>query len=598
MFQTKFIALACVVIFSSCLQKQTTSETARTNPGADVIKAALPERSFVQLGQPEEVDLKNENVSGFRIQSFGNSSFRVLVTKSDQNGSLTVYLEGPLTNDGDTTPVGKGPLKITYKVPPTSKSFQGEVDVPVAGAYRLVVVPDTGSTGKATIAAECLKSCEQTSISSVDFIKQFVGNTQKRAFVTGLVNAYISANVSDAKTATKLHQLWEENLDAVDHGRPVASEFPKVSMKELAHARAVFGKSEQFKVDAGIDNAHKDMNGKPIDEILGKCAGIRQSPAIVDSQFPDLKRGEDSDLSLTACEAHHSPKVAKILNALAEGQFRKTAGAGESLTVVGPNNEQIQNPEQFFKMLLDTGHRASVQNVRQYANFLAMVVGDLAVRWPIWVNSQVKLSNGEELEVPFSHSEHVWIVQGPKYNFRVRYFLGTDGIGFVPLTTIRPAWSGGRIEYTLNSETDALKILQTVKFASAYYSRIKLESKLADGKFMRTDGYGILGVCNDSNTILEFATRGTVSTYPLLRSAEFQNSTTRPKIDDGLETILAKIPQDADLVLGQTPTPAALKDVKRRIVQSSPLSPVLLEKFFTKKLRTQIELAQRESGAQ
>jgi hypothetical protein len=50
-------------------------------------------------------------------------------------------------------------------------------------------------------------------------------------------------------------------------------------------------------------------------------------------------------------------------------------------------------------------------------------------------------------------------------------------------------------------------------------------------------------VCNDSNTTLEYVTRGTISAFPLLRAKELD---AQPDLGDGLDAAVRALPKDGD----------------------------------------------------
>ncbi len=79
-------------------------------------------------------------------------------------------------------------------------------------------------------------------------------------------------------------------------------------------------------------------------------------------------------------------------------------------------------------------------------------------------------------------------------------------------------------------------MLKTLDAASTYLRRIRTECTTV-GAGRPADGYGYLGVCNDSNATIEHATRGTISTFPLMRAAELDS---QPALGDGLDATAAQ----------------------------------------------------------
>jgi hypothetical protein len=100
---------------------------------------------------------------------------------------------------------------------------------------------------------------------------------------------------------------------------------------------------------------------------------------------------------------------------------------------------------------------------------------------------------------------------------------------------------------------------------------------------MPADGYGYVGVCNDSNTTIELATRGTISAFPLLRAKELD---AQPDLDDGLDAAVRALPKDGDGL----PDP---HDALRRAVAMQPFDHVT----WDARLDAQVATARADVGA-
>jgi hypothetical protein len=84
-------------------------------------------------------------------------------------------------------------------------------------------------------------------------------------------------------------------------------------------------------------------------------------------------------------------------------------------------------------------------------------------------------------------------------------------------------------------------------------------------------------VCNDSNAVIEFATKGTITAFPLLRAKQLDDAA---DLGDGLDAVLRALPKDADSIGGN--------DALRRActVQPHAVDSALL---WDEKLRLQIQ---------
>jgi hypothetical protein len=223
-----------------------------------------------------------------------------------------------------------------------------------------------------------------------------------------------------------------------------------------------------------------------------------------------------------------------------------------------------------------------------YANFLSMIVGDKDLIWPVWLDTGIALSTGDSLTIPIGHSQHAWWISGPVVNTRVTFFLGISGSGFFGQTDQRPAWSGtitsSDVTVTSAQSADYAYLLATADAASEYLRRNHLEATtVAAG--MPADGYGYVGVCNDSTATLEYAARGTISEFPLMRAKELDD---QPDLGDGLDDVVRALPKDADGLVD-------VHDALRRAVAMQPFpdgSPLMWDSA----LGTQIATARSDLG--
>lgn len=216
--------------------------------------------------------------------------------------------------------------------------------------------------------------------------------------------------------------------------------------------------------------------------------------------------------TLSPTQTKHSDSLATILNFLAEGSGKLTYESKKG-------KRTLHTPWDLFDALIASGHLVEVRNERTYANFISLNDGGTSVQWPVWLDSGVALSTGENMVAPVGHSHHAWRIRGPQVDARVMFYLGISGVGFWAQTDERPAWTGNRVAYSVSSDKDKNFVLATVKTATAYFKRIRKEAQTI-AKNKPADGYGYLGLCNDSNAALELLTHKTISAYPIARAAE------------------------------------------------------------------------------
>jgi hypothetical protein len=290
-------------------------------------------------------------------------------------------------------------------------------------------------------------------------------------------------------------------------------------------------------------------------QMLGGCTPDRSLPSEVDARLPGVRYGQFPSKTLAPCQFAHASKLAQVLTSLA-------AQNGSAVTYKGAT---IKTPRELFAALVASGHTIEVRNERMYANFLSLIAGDRDVIRPVWLDPGIRLSNGESLSIPVGHSHHAWRISGPQINTRVMFYLGVSGAGFFGQTDQRPAWSGmlAATDVTIKAAqgADYEYLLKTVDAAATYLRRNRVErTTVAAGQ--PADGYGYLGVCNDSNATIEHATKGTISAFPLLRAKELD---AQADLGDGLDATVKALPKDGDGIANQ-------RDALRRAVAMQPFA--------------------------
>lgn len=271
------------------------------------------------------------------------------------------------------------------------------------------------------------------------------------------------------------------------------------------------------------------------------CKLLASKPKSLDDLVLGLSEGHHPDQKLNPCQIHQSLRLAEILNSMLHAP-------SASEVFFGAN--KASNIRDFFKLLIDSGHHVEMRNERTFANFIAFNYEGDSVIWPTWADTGLDLNlngQGQPVVVPLGHSHHAWRVSGPLINAKVMFYLGVSGVGFFAQVHERPKWTGDKVLYSVDSVTlqGADLILETLERAEVYFKRIVSESALDEFKHLPANGYGVLGVCNDSNAVLERVSNptGEVSVYPLLRFYKLDHKATA--FADGLDAEFAAIPKDA-----------------------------------------------------
>jgi len=354
----------------------------------------------------------------------------------------------------------------------------------------------------------------------------------------------MAAVIPDPQLRAALEQQLQAILASPDFAG--AERFPVVPLRGLSQLRPLLGT-----IDAEAPRADAVTTGELV-TLLGACDAERGRPAPV-GQVPGVGNGHFPNLALTRCQAAHSARLAQILTSLAADNGSEVRYQGKTLT----------SPCQLLAALVAAGHDIEVRNERTYANFISLTAGEVNVRWPVWLDTGIALAGGAHLTVPMGHSHHAWRISGPLVNARVMFYLGISGAAFFAQTGVRPAWTGDVVQgadSTADGADGATEhVLAAAAAAAAYLRRNRVErATVAQG--MPADGYGFVGVCNDSNAAIEWATLGTISTFPLMRAAQLDQAAL---LGDGLDEAVRRLPHDAD----QAPARA---DGLRRVLAMTP----------------------------
>lgn len=278
-----------------------------------------------------------------------------------------------------------------------------------------------------------------------------------------------------------------------------------------------------------------------------------------DSALKDLdvnfKTGHVSNTDLSQCQKHQSTMLAKILTALAlgQGQSEPIHARHENQKLPTTQNSKtvvLRDITEFFDFLIASGHVVTLKLEKTYADFIALNYKEQSVIWPVWTDTGVKTKEGQNLLIPVGHSHWSWQIRGPKIKADVLFYLGVDGAAFYSRTTMRPRWTGWSQKTIADTEHDREKVQYALQLAEGYLLRNR-----AEASHLMNNGYGYVGVCNDSTGLLEMALNlklglKSVSVFPLVRNTKIKNSFKNigDAFDTTLNAALQALPSDLPTV--------------------------------------------------
>ena len=505
----------------------------------------------------------DRRVPAFRVMSYGGTKLELNAGGPGVDGYLIV--EGPVD---DRMAVGASAVVAEDDDSGPGRDAKLDITLDKPGVYRVLVGTyeslgmGEAATGSLKLDVTCKAKCDRAGIDQ----KTFVRALQQQGAFAELAKGEL------AKLAPSLAGPLAAQLDAIlaNPNLDCLERFPTIPLSQIATVRPLLGnlESEAPKPDEVVRGE--------LTMLLGACTPDRSLPAEVDARLPGVRYGQFPSETLSPCQFAHAGKLAQVLTSLA-------ANNGSEVTFKG---KTIKTPRELFAALVESGHTIEVRNERMYANFLSMIVGDKDLIWPVWIDTGIELSNGESFTIPVGHSHHAWRISGPNVNTRVMFYLGISGTAFFGQTDQRPAWSGtiASTDVTIKSAAgaDYEYLLATLDAATTYLRRNRVErTTVAQG--LPADGYGYVGVCNDSNAAVESATKHTVTAFPLLRAAALDQ---QPDLGDGLDGIVKGLPNDGDGL-------ADPADALRRAVAMQPFpdgSPLM----FDAKLGAQIAVARKD----
>lgn len=506
----------------------------------------------VEAGPADDADGElelNGRVPAYRIESFGDMAVEINLRSVDGSDPYLV-VEGPLDGDGDGVAPGRGSVVATdddggYGVSAklTLTLAQPGVYRILAGTYESLGLGESPSDA-VKLEVSCSANCTRPAIDQKQFLALVASSGQLSTFVEA-AKGELAALLPDPAAA----QAVSDQLDAImaSPGYAGVERFPTIPLAAIGTLRPALGL-----INAEAPAPDAVVTGDLL-AVLGQCTPDRKVPGGLHEALPGVGYGHFPQRTLSPCQAAHARPLAQVLTSLA-------ADNGSSVTYRG---KTLTTPEAVIEALVASGHSVQVRNERTYANFASLTLGDRDIIWPVWLDTGIKLSNGQNFVIPMGHSHHAWRITGPQVNARVMFYLGTSGAAFFGQANIRPAWTGHVVSevYTVASVQDTRyeDLLATLDYASRYLRRIRVErSTVAQG--MPNDGYGFVGVCNDSNAAVELATAGTISTFPLVRAKSLDGAA---RLGDGLDDLLIALPNDADGITD-------VNDALRRAVDMIP----------------------------
>ena len=505
----------------------------------------------------------------YRYHSFGNTKLKVLVTSNhlteDSETSSAIDVRFIYSQDHQE------PLDSIY---PTSTQADGtlvyEINLKKAGDYLLIPTKDQQKW-----FVSCLSSCGRKEITVGQFVNQM--SSEELAFFSEKLERFLKFRLNENESSLYLIKKIVAYLDQKKEGP--FSRFPTLPpVFKLNDYRKLLSMAAG-KMDRRSGNGDEVELAEQWREVVKSFeSNERPEPSPISEETPHIRYGHFVSSSVSLKMVAQNNALAAVMNKLAEQKGYKL-----KIPIFKGKNISVSSLDEFLDALWKTNHHVEVRDERSFANFLSFTSGEKYIRWPVWFKTQVFDKKNEELIFPSPHSQFVWQITGPEINARVNFFLGISGVGFFPkFDEERPQWNGFRSKYQMTDDTlkNRTQIRQATYNAEAYLRRVRQEAKLYAEDYP-ADGYGFVGICNDSSSVIESAFSDVPTFYPLFRSPKLFHES---RVDDKLGSALSILPNDSLPIQERVSTEDERRQFYSRMLEmvSYPYDPKLVwdEKFF------------------
>ena len=458
-------------------------------------------------------------LNAFRIHGFGDTKIRVEANPVHEYGVNPVLaITGPLPQSPGRTVV----FEDHRRGEPKGQSVEVTLEEP--GAYRVIVgdretyFTSEGAEGPIEVSFECLENCQLPHITLTELVEE-LQQTLSDEEVQEFFAASIREIFGDTIIADELADRLTQRL--LDADVPDLEGFPSITLSQAKLIQGLFDSD----TDPVAAPEAQQFDLEAISE--SECTPNRPELVEVDPRLPGLKRGGLPDYTHEDCDLRRTEQFAEVLNNLALDN-------GSAIT---HGEERFESVESAIRALLDSDHTIVAENNRYLANFLSLYHEGRTVAAPVWLDTGIELPEGGTLNIPAPHSHYTFRVDGPLFQGVVAFYMGIPGgTAFRPDSSLlRPnSWSGERTLTSVSSEAHPEKIVDL--FVTAAELRKKWHEA---GQELPHEGYGVLGVCNDSTALLELKTEGTVSLFPLTQSGDGEE-------EELIDILLAELPNDLE----------------------------------------------------
>jgi len=248
--------------------------------------------------------------------------------------------------------------------------------------------------------------------------------------------------------------------------------------------------------------------------------------------LPGLHLGKSPDVECTHSkrEGIEHRLICVLLNKLCHNYHTLSTGSVNYCLTVICAGERCLFPEELLSALSRDGHTIEVCPRAMVTNFgmqLCVKEDDgsyTQIPTALFLNTGIERStDGRVAYFPAPHGGMDLHIAGPIVGSGVRpaylqFYVSKDGLTcFHPDEDQDTPWCQKTSLSDVYSPSDTARAVRLCAIVAVTFNRIATEFDLPFG------GYGILGMCNDSATMIDYALRGTTRAYPLLSTGRYLN---------------------------------------------------------------------------
>jgi len=284
-------------------------------------------------------------------------------------------------------------------------------------------------------------------------------------------------------------------------------------------------------LEARIRASQREQGGEatydPNDCSIGEPTPI--NPIIL----PGLHLGHgDLKWTHTNRERQRNRLFAVLLTKLSHNYERRVQDQDDNNFVVRINGIDCVYPDEFIKELCDCGHSVELCPRAAITTFgTSICVKEEDGSWtniPFAIFFRTGYENSRQRPA-YYHALHGGIdmtIKGPLVGEEeetgisnkcdVQFYMPVEGMcGWHSNYNVDAPWMEMISTSRLYTQEEALKVVRMTGILACAYNQIGTEMDLPFG------GYGVMGVCNDSAALVDFAVRGETNMYPLISTGRF-----------------------------------------------------------------------------